>query len=100
MKDGDQLIQFGSLHAGSFTDIKELSVIVQNSINVSASFPSILVTRCAFPILVALLLHSETVLNTIFLTELTISSLLKLELLDFGVYVVIIITKYLAFFRE
>ncbi|KAL3991036.1 PDZ domain family protein [Acanthocheilonema viteae] len=33
LKDGDQLIQFGSLHAGNFTDIKELSIIVQNSIN-------------------------------------------------------------------
>ncbi|VDK73478.1 unnamed protein product [Litomosoides sigmodontis] len=33
LKDGDQLIQFGSLHAGSFTDIKELSAVVQNSMN-------------------------------------------------------------------
>ncbi|CAG9539810.1 unnamed protein product [Cercopithifilaria johnstoni] len=33
LKDGDQLIQFGSLHAGNFTDIKELGVVVQNSID-------------------------------------------------------------------
>ncbi|VIO89993.1 Probable 26S proteasome non-ATPase regulatory subunit 9, putative [Brugia malayi] len=33
LKDGDQLIQFGSLHAGNFTDIKELSIVVQNSMN-------------------------------------------------------------------
>ncbi|KAM3727538.1 putative 26S proteasome non-ATPase regulatory subunit [Dirofilaria immitis] len=33
LKDGDQLIQFGSLHAGNFSDIKELRVIVQNSID-------------------------------------------------------------------
>ncbi|EJW87962.1 hypothetical protein WUBG_01128 [Wuchereria bancrofti] len=33
LKDGDQLIQFGSLHAGNFTDIKELGVVVQNSMD-------------------------------------------------------------------
>uniref|UniRef100_A0A0R3RSF9 Nas2_N domain-containing protein n=1 Tax=Elaeophora elaphi TaxID=1147741 RepID=A0A0R3RSF9_9BILA len=33
LKNGDQLIQFGSLHAGNFTDIKELSVVVQNYMN-------------------------------------------------------------------
>ncbi|VDN88536.1 unnamed protein product, partial [Brugia pahangi] len=33
LKDGDQLIQFGTLHAGNFTDIKELSIVVQNSMN-------------------------------------------------------------------
>ncbi|EFO23882.1 hypothetical protein LOAG_04601 [Loa loa] len=33
LKDGDQLIQFGSLHAGNFTDIIELLVVVQNSMN-------------------------------------------------------------------
>ncbi|VDK77611.1 unnamed protein product [Onchocerca ochengi] len=33
LKDGDQLIQFGPLHAGNFTDIKELRIIVQNSMD-------------------------------------------------------------------
>uniref|UniRef100_A0A915PSG5 26S proteasome non-ATPase regulatory subunit 9 n=1 Tax=Setaria digitata TaxID=48799 RepID=A0A915PSG5_9BILA len=33
LKDGDQLIQFGSLHAGNFSDMKDLCVVVQNSVD-------------------------------------------------------------------
>lgn len=33
LKDDDQIIQFGSLHAGNFKDIKQFTAVVQNSVN-------------------------------------------------------------------
>lgn len=36
LEDGDQIIQFGTLHSGNFSDINQFTDVVRKSVNVSS----------------------------------------------------------------